>query len=50
VLADPQVKAKLLIGGNDAAPSRSPAEFLEWGTADGRLALERIVQAGVKLE
>lgn len=50
VLADREVKAKLLIGGNEAAPSRSPAEFHESATADGKAALERIVQAGVKLE
>jgi hypothetical protein len=50
VLADPQVKARLLAGGNEAAPSRSPAEFNESATADGRNSLERIVQAGVKVE
>lgn len=49
-LADREVRSRLLIGGNEAAPSRSPAEFQEWATADGRAALERIVQAGVKLE
>ena len=50
VLADPQVKARLLTGGNEAAPSRSPAEFHEWASADGRNSLDRIVQAGVKVE
>jgi tripartite-type tricarboxylate transporter receptor subunit TctC len=49
-LADPQIKARLLIGGNEAAPSRSPAEFAESAVADGRLTLERVVQAGIKLE
>lgn len=49
-LADPQVRAKLLATGNEAAPSRSPAEFNAWATANGREALERIVQAGVKVD
>ncbi len=50
VLADPEVKAKLLAGGNEALASRSPAEFHEWATTNGRTVLERVQQAGVKLE
>ena len=50
VLADPDVKAKLLAGGNEAAPSKSPAEFHSWATSDGKKVLERVQQAGVKLE
>ncbi len=50
VLADPEVKAKLLTGGNEAAPSKSPAEFHQWAGANGRAALERLEQAGAKLE
>jgi len=49
-LSDPQVRAKLLTTGNEAAASRSPAEFHEWATANGRAQLDRIVQAGVKVE
>jgi len=49
-LSDPQVRAKLLTTGNEAAASRSPVEFHEWATANGRAQLERIVQAGVKVE
>ncbi|MET0542547.1 MAG: tripartite tricarboxylate transporter substrate-binding protein [Variovorax sp.] len=49
-LADPQVKARLLGSGNEAAPSKSPVEFNDWATANGREALERVVQAGVKVE
>ncbi len=49
-LADPQVRAKLLSTGNEAAVSRSPAEFNQWATADGKMALDRIVQAGVKVD
>ncbi|RYY52013.1 MAG: tripartite tricarboxylate transporter substrate binding protein, partial [Comamonadaceae bacterium] len=49
-LADPQVRAKLLSTGNEAALSRSPAEFNDWATADGKAALDRIVQAGVKVD
>ncbi len=47
---DPAVKAGLLIGGNEAQGSRTPAEFTEFARASGRTALERAVQAGVKLE
>lgn len=50
VLADPELKAKLLIGGNEVAASKSPAEFHEWAAANGRAVLERVEQAGVKLE
>ncbi|RYF35283.1 MAG: tripartite tricarboxylate transporter substrate binding protein [Comamonadaceae bacterium] len=49
-LADPQVRAKLLSTGNEAAPSKSPAEFNAWATGNGKAALDRIVQAGVKVE
>lgn len=49
-LSDPQVRAKLLTTGNQAAASRSPDEFHEWATANGRAQLDRIVQAGVKVE
>jgi len=50
VLADPEVKAKLLAAGNEVSPSRSPAEFHEWASAGGRAGRERVEQAGVKLE
>lgn len=50
VLADPQVKAKLLGSGNEVAASRSSAEFHEWASANGRAMLERVEQAGVKLD
>ena len=49
-LADPQVRARLLATGNEAASSKSPAEFNTWATANGKTALDRIVQAGVKVE
>lgn len=49
-LADPQVRARLLATGSEAAPSKSPAEFNAWATANGKTALDRIVQAGVKVE
>lgn len=50
VLNDPQVRAKLLATGNEAAPSASPKEFHEWATVSGKAVLERVEQAGVKLE
>ncbi|CAN5747527.1 tripartite tricarboxylate transporter substrate-binding protein [soil metagenome] len=50
VLNDPQVRAKLLGTGNEASPSKSPAEFNDWATANGKAVLERAEQAGVKVE
>ncbi|RZJ26764.1 MAG: tripartite tricarboxylate transporter substrate binding protein [Haliea sp.] len=50
VLNDPQVRARLLGTGNESAPSKSPAEFHEWATANGKAVLERAEAAGVKVE
>ena len=50
VLNDPQVRAKLLGTGNEAAPSRSPTEFNDWATVNGKGVLDRVEQAGVKVE
>ncbi len=50
VLNDPQVRAKLLGSGNESSPSKSPAEFHEWATANGRAVLERAEAAGIKVE
>ncbi len=50
VMADPQIRAKLAANGSEVSLSESPAEFGAWASADGRNALERIVQAGVKLD
>ena len=50
VLNDPQVRARLLGSGNEAAPSKSPAEFHEWATANGKAVLERAEAAGIKVE
>ena len=49
-LNEPDVRARLLTGGNEAQPSASPAEFGEWAKASGKQSLERVVQAGVKVE
>ncbi|MDM0034476.1 tripartite tricarboxylate transporter substrate-binding protein [Variovorax sp. J22P271] len=49
-LADPQVQEKLLGTGNEAAPSASPADFHRWATASGRVQLERIREANVKVD
>lgn len=50
VMADPQVRAKLASNGSEVSLSTSPAEFGKWAASDGKTALERIVQAGVKLD
>ncbi|PLQ00310.1 Bug family tripartite tricarboxylate transporter substrate binding protein [Cupriavidus pauculus] len=49
-MADPQIRAKLAANGSEVSLSESPTEFGAWAAADGRSALERIVQAGVKLD
>lgn len=49
-LTDPQVQEKLLGTGNEAAPSASPAEFNRWATASGRIQLDRIKDANVKVD
>lgn len=49
-MADPQIRAKLAANGSEVSLSESPAAFGTWAAADGRSALERIVQAGVKLD
>jgi tripartite-type tricarboxylate transporter receptor subunit TctC len=50
VLADPDVKTKLLAGGNDAVPSKTPAQFHEAATREGAAQRERAVAAGVSLQ
>lgn len=50
VLAQPELKARLLVGGNETAPSASPIEFNDWAAGNGRAVLERVQQAGVKAE
>jgi tripartite-type tricarboxylate transporter receptor subunit TctC len=49
-LADPQVQEKLLGTGNEAAASKSPAEFNAWATKDGQAALDRVKDANVKVD
>ena len=49
-LNEPDVRARLLAGGNEAQPSPSPTEFGEWAKVSGKQSLERVVQAGVKVE
>jgi tripartite-type tricarboxylate transporter receptor subunit TctC len=50
VMADPQLRAKLASNGSEVSTSASPAEFGKWAAADGKSAMERIQQAGVKLD
>lgn len=49
-MADPKLRAKLASNGSEVSTSASPAEFGKWAGADGKSALDRIVQAGVKLD
>jgi len=50
VLADPDVKTKLLAGGNDAFPSKTPTQFHEAATREGAAQRERAMAAGVSLQ
>lgn len=50
VLADPAIRTRLVDNGSEPAPSRSPAEFKQWAQQDGKNALQRTVQAGVKID
>lgn len=49
VMADSQLRAKLESNGSEVSTSASPAEFGKWAGTDGKSALDRIVQAGVRL-
>ena len=44
------VAAMEVLGGNEAQASRTPADFGEFARASGRTALERSIQAGVKVD
>ncbi|SCU75879.1 Extra-cytoplasmic solute receptor BugT [Cupriavidus necator] len=50
VMADPQLRAKLASNGSEVSTSASPAEFGKWAAADGKSAVTRIEQAGVRLD
>jgi len=50
VLADPQVREKLLATGNEAAPFATPAAFNAWAADAGKAQLERVKNANVKVE
>ncbi|UDM53923.1 tripartite tricarboxylate transporter substrate binding protein [Cupriavidus sp. MP-37] len=50
VMADPQLRAKLASSGSEVATSASPAAFAQWAAADGKSAVMRIEQAGVRVE
>lgn len=47
---DPEVKAKLLITGNEAKASRTSVDFSEFARVSGRTSLDRAIQAGVTLD
>jgi len=49
-LADPDIQARLLATGNEAAPMVSQAAFAQWARRDGELALERVKQAGITMQ
>lgn len=50
VLTDPEVKARMEKSGNEAAPSRSLAEFREWALAEGAKSKELTERSGATNE
>lgn len=50
VLNDPDMRAKLVASGNEAAPSKNAAEFAAWAKAEAKLATELTVQSGAKID
>ena len=50
VLNDPAMRAKLAAGGNEASPSKDPAEFAAFAQAEATLSTELTVQSGAKLD
>lgn len=49
-LADPDIQARLLATGNEAAPMASQAEFASWAQEYGEFVLERVKKAGITLQ
>lgn len=49
-LSDPEVKARLAQGGNEASPSASPSEFATWAAADGKKTADLILKAGIAID
>lgn len=49
-LNDPDIRARLAQGGNEAAPSKSPAEFASWAEADGKKNADLVRKLGVTLD
>jgi tripartite-type tricarboxylate transporter receptor subunit TctC len=50
VLAKPELKEKLARQGMEAAPSGSPAEFLETAKRNGAQLAQLVRESGVKLD
>lgn len=49
-LNDPDVRARLLATGNEAAPMASSEAFKEWAADNGAQVLERVQKANISLE
>ncbi|KAA0910436.1 tripartite tricarboxylate transporter substrate binding protein [Pusillimonas sp. ANT_WB101] len=49
-LNDPKVKASLLASGNEVSPFATQAEFKDWAEEYGEFVLERVKEAGIKVQ
>jgi tripartite-type tricarboxylate transporter receptor subunit TctC len=50
VLNDPEMRAKLVAGGNEASPSKDAAEFAAWTAEEAKIATELTIQSGAQLD
>jgi len=50
ILNDADMRAKLAVSGNEAAPSKNAAEFAAWAKAEAKQAIELTIQSGAKFD
>lgn len=50
VLNEPDMRAKLAAGGNEASPSKNAAEFAAWTREEAKLSTELTIQSGAKID
>jgi tripartite-type tricarboxylate transporter receptor subunit TctC len=50
VLNEPDLRAKLMAGGNEPALSKDTAEFAAWTKAEAKMSTELTIQSGAKMD
>jgi tripartite-type tricarboxylate transporter receptor subunit TctC len=50
VLSEPDLRAKLMAGGNEPAPSKDAAEFAAWTKGEAKISTELTIQSGAKVD